>query len=108
MLHMGAARDWDPPVLIATAAKSEGVQEVWAAIREHRDGAEASGALAAKRRARLLQEAESLAAERFRVKAADALERDPALGDDLAERRIDPYAAAQELLRQAQELDQLP
>ena len=101
MLHMGAARDWDPPVLLATSAKAEGVEEVWAAIREHRDGAEASGALAAKRRARLLREAESLAAERFRVKAAEALEQDPALGDDLAERRIDPYAAAQELLRRA-------
>jgi LAO/AO transport system kinase len=101
MLHMGAARDWDPPVLLATSAKAEGVEEVWAAIREHRDGAETSGALAAKRRARLLREAESLAAERFRVKAAEALEQDPALGDDLAERRIDPYAAAQELLRRA-------
>jgi hypothetical protein len=59
------------------------------------------GALPATRRARLLREAESLAAERFRVQAAVALEQDPALGDDLAERRIDPYAAAQELLRRA-------
>jgi hypothetical protein len=49
----------------------------------------------------LLREAESLAAERFRVRAAQALDDDPALGDDLAERRIDPYAAAQELLRRA-------
>ena len=101
MLHLGAARDWDPPVLMATAAKSEGVDEVWAAVRQHRDQAEASGALAAKRRARLLREAESLAAERFRIRAAEALEADPALGDDLAERRIDPYRAAQELLRRA-------
>jgi hypothetical protein len=29
------------------------------------------------------------------------LDADPALGDDLAERRIDPYRAAQELLRRA-------
>ena len=101
MLHLGAARDWIPPVLMATASKGEGVDEVWAAVREHRDQAEASGALAAKRRARLLREAESLAAERFRVRAAEALEDDPALGDDLAERRIDPYRAAQELLRRA-------
>ena len=86
---------------MATSAKAEGVEEVWAAVQEHRDQAEASGALAAKRRARLLREAESLAAERFRVRAAEALEQDPALGDDLAERRIDPYAAAQELLRRA-------
>ncbi|MGH2680331.1 MAG: hypothetical protein ACRDG8_07595, partial [Actinomycetota bacterium] len=51
--------------------------------------------------ARLLREAESLAAERFRVKAAEALGRDASLADDLAERRIDPYGAAQELLRRA-------
>ena len=74
---------------------------MWAAVQEHRAQAEASGALAAKRRARLLREAESLAAERFRVRAAEALEQDPALADDLAERRIDPYRAAQELLRRA-------
>jgi LAO/AO transport system kinase len=101
MLHLGAERDWDPPVFVATASKGEGIGEVWAAVQEHRARAEASGALAAKRRARLLREAESLAAERFRVRAAEALEHDPALGDDLAERRIDPYRAAQELLRRA-------
>ncbi len=101
MLHLGAARDWDPPVLTATASKGEGIDEVWVAVRTHRDQAEASGALGAKRRARLLREAESLAAERFRIRAAEALEADPALGDDLAERRIDPYRAAQELLRRA-------
>jgi LAO/AO transport system kinase len=101
MLHLGAARDWMPPVLAAAAAKGEGVEEVWAAVREHRERAEATGALAAKRRARLLREVESLAAERFRVRAAAALEGDAALVDGLAERRIDPYAAAQELLRRA-------
>jgi LAO/AO transport system kinase len=101
MLHLGAARDWDPPVLMTTAAKGEGVEEVWAAVREHRGRAEASGALAATRRARLLRETESLAAERFRLRAAEALDRDPTLADDLAERRIDPYGAAQELLRRA-------
>jgi hypothetical protein len=70
-------------------------------VREHRDQAERKGALAAKRRARLLQEAESLAAERFRVRASDVLEGDPALAEDLVERRIDPYGAAEELLRRA-------
>ena len=101
MLHLGAARDWNPPVLLATAVKEEGVEEVWAAVREHRGRAEESGALAWKRRARLLREAESLAAERFRVRASEALESDAALAEDLVERRLDPYAAAQELLRRA-------
>ncbi|HZN42357.1 MAG TPA: methylmalonyl Co-A mutase-associated GTPase MeaB [Actinomycetota bacterium] len=101
MLHLGAARDWNPPVVLTSATTGEGIDEVWGAVREHRDQAEASGALAAKRRARLLREAESLAAERFRAAAARALDDDAALAEDLVERRVDPYAAAQELLRRA-------
>ena len=101
MLHLGAARDWNPPVVLTSATVGEGIDEVWGAVREHRDQAEASGALAAKRRARLLREAESLAAERFRAAAARALDDDAALAEDLVERRLDPYAAAQELLRRA-------
>ncbi|HZB00612.1 MAG TPA: methylmalonyl Co-A mutase-associated GTPase MeaB, partial [Actinomycetota bacterium] len=44
MLHLGAARDWDPPVLMVSAARSEGVDEAWAAVREHRERAESTGA----------------------------------------------------------------
>jgi LAO/AO transport system kinase len=101
MLHLGAGRDWDPPVLMATASKGEGIAEVWAAVREPGAPAVAAGALAPTGRPRLLREAEGLAAERFRVRAAEVLEQDPALADDLVERRIDPYGAAQELLRRA-------
>src|SRR5688500_18253823 len=36
--RMGAARGWEAPGLLATTAKAEGVEDVWAAIREHRDG----------------------------------------------------------------------
>jgi hypothetical protein len=50
--------------------------------------------LQTKRRARLLREVESLAAARFRVKAAIALTADGALADDLVSRRVDPYRAA--------------
>jgi len=101
MLHLGEARDWNPPVVLTSATAGEGIDEVWGEVREHRDQAEASGALAAKRRARLLREAESLAAERFRAAAARALDDDAALAEDLVERRLDPYAAAHELLRRA-------
>ena len=48
----------------------------------------------AKRRARLIREVESLAAERFRVRAAEALRADPQLADELEARRLDPYRAA--------------
>jgi LAO/AO transport system kinase len=94
MLHLGAARPWEPPILRTSALRHEGVADLLAAIAEHRTFLNDSGALLAKRRARLLGEVESLAAARFRVKAATALATDGALADELVSRRLDPYRAA--------------
>ena len=93
MLHLGPKRDWDPPVL-SVAATTGDVSAVWAAVEEHDAWARTSGARDAKRRARLLAEVESLAAERFKLAVADALAADPDLVADLTERRVDPYRAA--------------
>ena len=103
MLHLGAARDWDPPVLTATAVQREGVEALWDSIESHRAHLVSSGELGAKRRDRLMREVEALAAERFRLVATAALEADPTLADDLAERRLDPYRAAAMLVRKAAE-----
>jgi LAO/AO transport system kinase len=97
MLHLGAVRDWDPPVLLTTASDGAGIDDLWEAVQAHRAWLGTSGGLAAKRRARLLREVESLAAERFRERATAALERDPGLIEDLLDRRIDPYGAASRL-----------
>jgi LAO/AO transport system kinase len=94
MLHMGAARDWSPPVLPAIAVRKEGIEELWQAVADHRAQLEAAGGLEEKRRARLRREVESLAAERYRSRAAAAFDANPALADDLAARRLDPYRAA--------------
>ena len=101
MLHLGAARSWDPPVLAASATEDDGIEEVWEAIETHRAHLDASGALGDKRRARLLREVETLAAARFRVEVAKALEADPDLAEDLVERRTDPYRAAAMLVGRA-------
>ena len=93
MLQLGPKRDWDPPVL-SVAATTGDVSAVWKAVEEHDAWARASHARDAKRRARLLAEVESLAAERFKLAVADALAADPALVTDLTERRVDPYRAA--------------
>ena len=103
MLHLGATRDWDPPVLTATAVQREGVEALWDSIESHRAHLVSSGELGAKRRDRLMREVEALAAERFRLVATAALEADPTLADDLAERRLDPYRAAAMLVRKAAE-----
>jgi LAO/AO transport system kinase len=94
MLHLGAARPWDPPIVRTSALRNEGIDELRDAVAEHRAFLEASGALQDKRRTRLLREVESLAAARFRLKAAVALTTDGELADGLVARRIDPYRAA--------------
>ena len=75
------------------------MDELWASIERHRAHLDAAGALAEKRRARLLQEVESLAAERVREAVAHDLAADGALAARLLAREVDPYAAADELIR---------
>jgi GTPase len=105
MLHLGAARAWEPPVVMTSIQDRTGLEEVWAAVEEHRAQALASGTLEVKRRGRMLAEVESLAAERFRAAAREALEGDAALTGDLLSRRADPYRAAAMLMRLAAERD---
>jgi LAO/AO transport system kinase len=94
MLGMGPARDWSPQVLTTTATTKEGVAELWAAIEAHRAHMAATGGVEVRRRARLRGEVESLAAARFRTRVADAFDAAPAIADDLAARRVDPYRTA--------------
>jgi LAO/AO transport system kinase len=98
MLHLGAARPWDPPVLATTATDDDGVDELWLAIARHRAHLEATGSLSVRRHARVLQEVEALAAERFRRATVSALTADGDLSDRLPATANDPYAAADELL----------
>jgi len=100
MLHLGEARDWDPPVLAVSAANRDGLEGLWDVIEEHRRHAEASGELARRRRTRLVHEVEVLAAERFRREASLVLAADPSLVHGLEARRLDPYRAAAMLLRE--------
>jgi len=101
MLHQGAARPWDPPIVTTTATEGEGIEALWDAIERHRTWLTDSGAADAKRRARIVQEVSSLAAERFKVSIAETLADDGELADGLHDRTIDPYIAATELLRRA-------
>jgi len=99
MLHLGAAHDWDPPIVTTTATEGDGIERLWAAIERHQEWLLDSDGLDAKRQARIVQEVGSLAAERFKVSVADALANDGDLTARLRDRRIDPYVAATELLR---------
>jgi LAO/AO transport system kinase len=101
MLHQGAARDWDPPIVTTSALESDGIDALWEAIERHRAFGLASGALEAKRGRRAVQEVSSLAAERFKASIEAWLANDGELAERLRQRTVDPYVAASELLRGA-------
>jgi GTPase len=104
MLHQGAARAWDPPIVTTTASEGDGLAELWSAIERHRAFLADSGALEEKRRARALQEVTSLAAERFKASIQSWLAADGDLAARVRDRDIDPYVAASELLRRASDV----
>jgi LAO/AO transport system kinase len=102
MLHMGSAREWDPPVVRTNAHDGEGIGELWEAIESHRTWATGNGSLRDRRERRLRREVETLAAERFRARVATLMERGTVdLADALTARRIDPYRAAAMLVEEA-------
>jgi GTPase len=88
-----------PEVLVTTASTGEGVPELLAALDRHRSTGH-DGLTAAARRDRAMAQIRGVLADRL----ADRL-REPALAplaeslvDDVAEHRLDPYAAADRLL----------
>ncbi len=98
MIRMGSAAEWTPPVVLTSAQRSEGIDELWEAMDRHRAHLEETGQLERKRRGRLLREVEGLAGERLRGGVRDALARDPELADEVAARTTDPYRAADILI----------
>ena len=104
MLHLGEARDWEPPVLLTQATDGKGVEELWDAIEQHRAHIEASGELRRRRIARNAHEIVEIALGRIR-RAIDEV-GDQELLDSLAaqvtEHGLDPYTAADKLLAQVE------
>jgi LAO/AO transport system kinase len=103
MLHLGAARPWDPPVIATTAADGTGIDELWADIERHRVWLASSGTLAADREAAVVHEVRALAGARLASAVAARLADDDGLRAKLRDRVLDPYAAADDLIRRLTE-----
>ena len=99
MLHLGAARPWDPPVLATTASDGAGIDELWADIERHHAWLVSTGALAVDREAAVVHEVRALAAERLASSVEAQLADDAELRARLRDHQLDPYAAVDELLR---------
>ena len=91
---------WDPPVTRTVASTGEGVEALLAAIRTHEVWLKQGDGLARKAKARAKLRLEALLAEEAtrRAKARAGQERMASLIDRIAERKLDPYAAVEELL----------
>jgi LAO/AO transport system kinase len=95
-----AEGQWKPPIIKTVASKGEGIDEVVAAIDEHRRHLEASGELDRRRLRRARDEIEAIAVTALReqwrgVHENAALDE---LAADVVAGQSDPYAAADLLL----------
>ena len=96
-MHMG---EWRPPIVRAVASAGEGVEEVWAAVADHRAYLERSGELDRRRGKRLSDELREIVLHRLEQVAYARISQ-PELDrirDDVLARRIDPYAAADRIV----------
>ena len=98
---------WKPPIVLTVAQQGQGVDEVVAAIDEHRAWMESSGELERRRVRRARDEIEAIAVTALRERWGDVHGHNEL--DDLAEQvaagKTDPYRAADVLLDSFTELD---
>jgi LAO/AO transport system kinase len=104
MLHLGEARDWEPPVLLTQAVDGKGIEELWDAIERHREQISASGELRRRRIARNRHEIVEIALARIRHAIDEVGDRDllESLAVQVTEHALDPYTAADKLLAQVE------
>ena len=100
MLSLGERTEWQPPIVKTVASRGEGIEELMAALDQHREWLAESGRLDAKRRIRAADEIEAIAVTALRSRMGDV--RGGELLDELAGRvvagELDPYSAADDLI----------
>ncbi|MEY2554127.1 MAG: GTPase [Ilumatobacteraceae bacterium] len=91
---------WHPPILPVVAITAEGIAEFWAAVLAHRAAIEASGELVRRRRYRLGEELREIVARRLELRARSLATGElwDRLKADVADHRVDPWSAADEML----------
>jgi len=102
MLRMGPRTEWSPPIVKTSTVTGDGIPELWEAVERHRSFLTDSGELERRRSRRILTEVEAMVAERLRARASGLLRSEAldGLAAALAERSLDPYAAADQLMAQ--------
>ena len=103
MLSLGerGPGEWRPQVVRAVAVRNEGIDDVVAAIDKHRAWLESAGRLQARREARAAAEVEAIALGTLRARLGSLREGTAlsALATRVAAGTLDPYAAAEDLIK---------
>ena len=92
---------WRPPIIATVGNTGEGVVDLWDAVVEHRASIEASGELQKRRNFRLREELREIVARRLEQRAREICTGDQweTLQDGVLDRSIDPWSAADEMLK---------
>lgn len=92
---------WRPPIIATIGNTGEGVTELWDAVLEHRAAIETTGELKSRRDFRLREELREIVARRLEQKAREICTGDrwDGLQAQVLDRSIDPWSAADEMLR---------
>jgi LAO/AO transport system kinase len=91
---------WRPPVIRTVATEAEGIDELLAAVDEHREWMRSHGELEARRQRRAEAEVEAIALAQLRGKLSDVLRGSalPGLAKRVVAGELDVYRAADELI----------
>ncbi|CAB4749430.1 MAG: methylmalonyl Co-A mutase-associated GTPase MeaB [Actinobacteria bacterium] len=101
MLELSQLGDWRPPIIPTVASQNDGIETFWAAVTEHREHITASGELQKRRQRRLRDELREIIVRRLELRAREICTGDrwDRLEDGVAARQLDPWGAADEMLR---------
>ncbi|HZK10161.1 MAG TPA: methylmalonyl Co-A mutase-associated GTPase MeaB [Clostridia bacterium] len=102
MLSFMQNKKWRPPVLLASASRNEGIKELVEALDNHRTYQEKEGLLFERRKRNINELLFEVLQDKF-FRQIKELEDYPQLLKDLTRKEIDPYTAAQLLLKQLKE-----
>ena len=93
--------DWRPPILASVGTTGQGIPELWQTVLEHREFITEHGVLTKRRELRLREELRDIVARRLQQRARELCggERWEALQEDVLHRQLDPWGAADEMLR---------
>jgi len=92
---------WRPPIVPTIGSTGEGVPALWEVVQQHRAHISSSGELDRRRRFRLREELREIVARRLEQKAREICTGDrwDQLQDGVIARSLDPWSAADEMLK---------